>query len=250
MPLASFIALTCLFFLTSVISVVTGSTSLITVPVLIAFGIEAHTAVATNMLALTLMSVGGTLPFVPNGTISRKYLPASIGITVIGSIIGALALLAVPLHALQIIIAAAMIAVSIFTLVNKNMGLKAAQVSRGTALAGYVAVFLLAVYGGFFSGGYVTMLTAVFVTLFGTTFLQAVATTKVLNIFSSAVATGIFLWRGIVDTRLGIVLGIAMFFGAMLGGRMAQKLNEIWLRRVFLVAVFALALRMIAVSSR
>lgn len=48
------------FFFTSVISVVTGSTSLITVPVMIALGIEAHVAVATNMLALTFMSVGGS----------------------------------------------------------------------------------------------------------------------------------------------------------------------------------------------
>jgi len=46
------------FLFTSVISVVTGSTSLITVPVMIALGIEAHVAVATNMLALTFMSVG------------------------------------------------------------------------------------------------------------------------------------------------------------------------------------------------
>ena len=104
----NFIALVCVFFLTSVVSVVTGSTSLITVPVLIAFGIEAHTAVATNMLALVFMSVGGSLPFVRAGTISRKYLPASIGLTVVGSILGALALLAVPPHALQLIIAGAM----------------------------------------------------------------------------------------------------------------------------------------------
>jgi uncharacterized membrane protein YfcA len=52
------------FFFTSVVSVVTGSTSLITVPVMIALGIEAHIAVATNMLALIFMSAGGSLPFV------------------------------------------------------------------------------------------------------------------------------------------------------------------------------------------
>ncbi len=55
---ARIFTLVTMFFLTSVISVVTGSTSLITVPVMIALGIEAHVAVATNMLALTFMSVG------------------------------------------------------------------------------------------------------------------------------------------------------------------------------------------------
>jgi hypothetical protein len=57
--------LVAVFFLTSVISVVIGSTSLITVPVVISLGIEAHVAVATNMLAF--MSVGGSLPFMGRG---------------------------------------------------------------------------------------------------------------------------------------------------------------------------------------
>ena len=51
------------FFVTSIVSVVTGSTSLITVPAMLQFGIEPRSAVATNMLALTLMNVGGSLSF-------------------------------------------------------------------------------------------------------------------------------------------------------------------------------------------
>ena len=42
----------------SVLSVVTGSTSLITFPVVIALGIEAHVAIAANIVAFTFMSVG------------------------------------------------------------------------------------------------------------------------------------------------------------------------------------------------
>jgi uncharacterized membrane protein YfcA len=52
-PIGKLLLLVAIFFLTSVISVVTGSTSLITVPIMIALGIEANFAVATNMLALT-----------------------------------------------------------------------------------------------------------------------------------------------------------------------------------------------------
>src|ERR1700679_2826607 len=73
------------FFFTSVICVVTGSTSLITVPVMIALGIEAHVAVATNMLALIFICVGGSLPFVDKGALTRSRLPASVALTIIGS---------------------------------------------------------------------------------------------------------------------------------------------------------------------
>jgi uncharacterized membrane protein YfcA len=46
------------FFLTSAICVITGSTSLITVPVLLDFGMEPRAALATNMFALTFLSLG------------------------------------------------------------------------------------------------------------------------------------------------------------------------------------------------
>ena len=89
------------------------------------------------------------------------------------------------------------------------------------------------------------MLTAAFVLLFGTTFLQAVATTKVINVFSSGVATIIFIWRGVVDVKLGIILGVFMFLGALLGARIALFLSTVWLRRIFIAAVLGLAIKLL-----
>jgi hypothetical protein len=214
---------------------------------MIAMGIEAHVAVATNMLALTFMSVGGSLPFIGKGVLSRSRLLPSIVLTIIGSGLGALLLLSVPLKALQITIAVAMIGVAVFSLLNKNLGRAShdAPASHVGVIAGYAATFLLAIYGGFFSGGYVTMLTAVFVLLFGMTFLQAVATTKVINVFSSGVATLVFVWRGVVDLRLGIILGISMFLGALLGARIALFLSNVWLRRIFIATVLGLAIKLL-----
>ena len=244
---AKLCVLIAVFFFTSVISVVTGSTSLITVPVMIALGIEAHFAVATNMLALTFMSVGGSLPFIGKGVLSRSRLLPSIVLTIIGSGLGAFLLLSIPLNTLQITIAVAMIGVAVFSLLNKNLGRAShdAPASNVGVIAGYAATFLLAIYGGFFSGGYVTMLTAVFVLLFGMTFLKAVATTKVINVFSSGVATLVFISRGVVDLKLGIILGISMFLGALLGARIAFFLSTVWLRRIFIAAVLGLAIKLL-----
>jgi hypothetical protein len=241
------VVLIAIFFLTSVLSVVTGSTSLITVPAMISLGMEPHVAIATNMLALTFMSVGGSLPFIRSGAIRRPYLPVSIFLTVIGSGLGAFLMFAVPVRALRFTVAVAMIAVTVLTLAKRDIGLSTSEVpvSRWAVRTGYSVTFLLAVYGGFFSGGYVTMLTASFVVLFGLSFLQSVATTKVINVVSSAVATAVFLSRGVVNGKLGVILGVAMFCGAMLGGRIALRLSSIWLRRIFIVAVLALAIKML-----
>lgn len=244
---AKLFALVAVFFFTSVLSVVTGSTSLITVPVMIGLGIEAHVAIATNMLALTLMSVGGSLPFMGRGVLSRRHLPPSIILTLIGSGFGALLLLTVPVRGLQIVIGVAMISVAVFSLVNRKLGQAThdAPRSRGAEVAGYAATFLLAIYGGFFSGGYVTMLSTAFVVFFGMTFLQAVATTKVVNVFSSGIATLVFFFRGVVDLKLGIILGVSMFLGALLGSRIAMLLSAVWLRRIFIAAVLGLAVKLL-----
>jgi len=214
---------------------------------MIALGIEAHVAVATNMLALTFMSVGGSLPFIGRGVLSRSRLLPSIILTIIGSGLGALLLLRVPLKALQITIAVAMIGVAVFSMLNKNLGRAShdAPTSHAGVIIGYAATFLLAIYGGFFSGGFVTMLTATFVLLFGMTFLQAVATTKLINVFSSGVATLVFVWRGVVDLKLGVILGAAMFVGALLGSHLALFLSTVWLRRIFIAAVLGLAVKLL-----
>jgi uncharacterized membrane protein YfcA len=140
-----------------------------------------------------------------------------------------------------------MIIVAVFSLVKRDMGMTGneSSVSPIQAIIGYVLTLALAVYGGFFSGGYVTMLTAVFTMSFHMTFVESIAATKLMNLFSSIVAVAVFAWRGIVDWRLGLILGIAMFGGGLLGGTIALKMNAAWLRRIFLVAVLALAARML-----
>lgn len=231
-----------IFLIVSIISVITGSTSLITVPVMLQFGIEPRTALATNMFALTLMSVGGTLPFIGKGIIDRRRLPLLVLLTIIGSILGALLVLIVPSKSMPLIISISMILVTVFSLINRNAGIAPTKTipSKIAELIGYTVTFLLGIYGGFFSGGYVTLLTAVYVMFFAMTFVQAIATTKFINIFSSLIATIIFIKYGIVNYQLGIILGFVMFIGGIIGGNLSLNLSNVWLKRIYLTAVIIL----------
>jgi hypothetical protein len=239
------IALIIIFFLTSVVGVVTGSNSLITVPAMLTFGIEPRVALATNMFGLTFLSFGGTLPFLGRGAFDRRRLSVLVALTLVGSVVGALLVLVVPSKTMPLLISIFMLAVAAVSFVKRDAGRYPGgkSPSRAAELWGYLATFLLGIYGGFFSGGYVTMLTAVFVVCLGMTYVQAVANTKLINVFSSLVATLVFMWRGIVDYRLGLILAVVMFIGAIIGARVALKLDNLWLRRVFLATVVALAFK-------
>ncbi len=246
MPTNVLILLILLFFITSAIGVVTGSNSLVTVPVMFQFGIEPKTAVATNMFGLLFLSIGGSLPFLGKGVINRQRMPKLVVLTLIGSAIGAVLVGLITGGALKIIVSVSMIAVSIFTLLKRDAGLKQEKaISAKSLVIAYVITFLMAIYGGLFSGGYVTILTASYIVFFGMTYTEAIAETKIINIFSSAIATAVFMWQGLVDYKLGIILAVVMFAGAYIGAHTVTKLNDLWLKRIFLSTVLILAVKTI-----
>src|SRR5688500_19905001 len=110
MAWTSLAILVVLFFVSSVVGVVTGSNSLITVPVMFQFGIDEKIAVATNMFGLTFMAIGGTIPFVRQGSIDfRKLLPL-VALTLIGSAMGALLVGMITNQAIKIAVTAGLLA--------------------------------------------------------------------------------------------------------------------------------------------
>ncbi len=244
MTLYALIILIIVFFLTSVIGVVTGSNSLIAVPVMFQFGIDPRMAVATNMFGLVFMSVGGTIPFLRQGKIDIKRTTPLVAITIIASALGAAIVGLISGDSIKLIVSVAMITVVIFTLVKRRSEIDEPKtVSSGAKILAFVLTFLLGVYGGLYSGGYVTMLTPTLVAFYGMTYSESVANTKFINVFSSAVATIVFMWQGLVDYKLGAILGVTMFLGAYVGAHYATKLNDLWIRRIFLTAVLLLAIK-------
>ena len=233
-----------LFFITSFIGVVTGSNSLITVPTMFQLGIDPKVAIATNMFGLTFMSIGASIPFLRKGAIDYRRTWPLIILTLISSALGAILAVVISSASLKLTVSAAMIAVSLFILFKRDIGLLPTKtISTKAAIITYTLAFLLGVYGGLYSGGYVTMLTTVLVVFFGMTFSEAVGSTKVINIFSSLVATAIFMWQGLVDYTLGIILSVTMFVGAFAGAHYAIRMNDVWLRRIFIAAVILLAIK-------
>jgi uncharacterized membrane protein YfcA len=233
-----------LFFMTTVVGVVTGSNSLITVPVMFQFGIDEKVAVATNMFGLTFMSIGATIPFIRRRKIDYRKVSPLIVLTIVSSAGGAALVGYITNQSLKLIVSMAMIAVGIFILVKRGKGSDESESpSMAPLVLTYILVFVLGIYGGLYSGGYVTVLTAVVVAFFGMTFSEAVASTKLINVFSSLIATVVFAWQGLIDYRLGVILGITMFAGAYVGAHYANKMNDLWLRRIFLATVFLLAIK-------
>ncbi|MCW5948257.1 MAG: sulfite exporter TauE/SafE family protein [Pyrinomonadaceae bacterium] len=239
MPGSALAVLIVIFFVTSMIGVVTGSNSLISVPAMFQFGVEPRVAVATNMFGLVFMAIGGSIPFVRAGKVDLKRLSPLLAVTLVGSAIGAAIVGAISDNSMKWIVTAAIVVVSLFILTVRTRD-TSRPATWMTAATGITLTFVLGIYGGLFSGGYVTILTAVLVAFYGLSFTEAIGATKIINVVSSSIAAAVFMWQGLVDYRLGVILGAAMFVGGYVGAHFASKMSERWLRAIFFSAVLLL----------
>jgi uncharacterized membrane protein YfcA len=53
------------------------------------------------------------------------------------------------------------------------------------------------------------------------------------------------MWHGLVNYRLGLILGGTAFVGALVGAWLAIRVGNEWLRRIFLTAVWLLGLKVL-----
>jgi len=166
---------------------------------------------------------------------------------VAGSVVGSLLVVSAPAGLTRLIIGTAAIVVAIFMFIRSDAGLTDREhgITDGETARTLLVLVPLSVYGGFFSGGYATLLTYTLVLTLGFSFLQGAATTRLLSIFSAAAGSIIFARAGIIDYTLTAVLGLAYFAGATLGAHIAVRKGSRWLKTVFLVAAVLLALRIL-----
>ena len=145
---------------------------------------------------------------------------------------------------LKKIIAVIICIIAVSFLFKKDLGIqeRKEKLSKMKFFIGALSIFALGVYGGFFSGGYVSLLTYIFILVFGLNFLQTAFVTKIFNIFSSLVACTFFFYHGLINFSVGIPLAISMSLGAFFGTKLAIAKGNLWIRNLFVVVVILLSI--------
>ena len=234
--------LSLLVFATSIVGVVTGGNSLVNVPVMILCGLSPRTAVATNMFAVTFMTLSATVRFGRAGLrAGGRLLVPLCAITLATSALGALLTVRLPEPAVKAAVAISMLTMLVFMVAQPRFGQTVVTPTDRRRALGWLGALLLGIYGGLYSGGYTTLLTFLCVAAFGVSLLDAVGMTKVVNLVSCAAASVVFLAGGLVDLRVGAPLAVAMLAGGWVGAHLAIKQGERFVRVLFLMMVAALA---------
>ena len=235
--------LSALMVLTGAVGAITGGNSLINVPIMITIGMSPRQAVATNMFAVTFMTVSATARFAQSGMLRRELLAPLGIITLLTSALGALIAVRLPEATVKLVVGISMAALVVFIALHRRS--EPPPSTPGRRIAGFVGSTLLGVYGGFFSGGYTTLMTVLCTVCFGLTMMESVALTKPVNLVSCVAASAVFFAGGLIDLRVGVPLAAANLGGGWLGAHAALKGGDRFVRILFLGTIGALALKLL-----
>jgi uncharacterized membrane protein YfcA len=211
-----------------VVTAVVGGASLITFPALLATGLPAIVANASNTVALTpgnLVAALADLERVPRWD---RSLVALMAVCIAGSVAGAALLLLTPEKAFTAVVplligfATLLFAVSgrIRQWILSRAGTPAAGPGFGALLFAPVAV-----YGGYFGAGMSVMLLSL-LSVSRTDEFRAINVLKnLLSGLTSFVAVGVFVLQGVVAWPPTLVVMAGAVVGGFLGGRLVRVVS-------------------------
>jgi uncharacterized protein len=227
-------------FVSGLLNAVAGGGTFVSLPALIWVGVPPVSANATATLGALPGYAAGAWGFRQDmqaeGTLGLR---ASLLVSALGSIMGALLLIVTPGNAFLAIVPWLLLLAT--TLFAAGPTILQAIRRRGiTALAPTLAagvILAVSVYGGYFNGGLGIMLLAA-LGLIGYTNLHGMNGLKnVLSALLSLVSSVAFVLAGLIAWHEAVVLAASAALGGYVGARVSRRIRRLNLLRLFITGV-------------
>ncbi len=180
-------------------------------------------------------------------SVDRERAPVGVLAGFVGSLLGARAMLAVPLGPLRGIVIGLLAVAAAIVLLRRHVVPHRRALAPGTARAALVAIALgLGAYDGFFGPGTGSLLVIAFATVFGDSFTRASGNAKIVNLASNLAAMTLFASRGNVLWAIALPMAVANALGAAAGAHLAVRRGDRLVRGVVLVVVSAVIVKLAA----
>jgi uncharacterized membrane protein YfcA len=228
------------------LNVLAGGGSLLTLPLLIFFGLPAATANGTNRVAIFCQNIFAIGGFKRQGVFPIGLAMLCIPPALIGSYFGARLAIDVDEMLFRRLLALIMVGVLIFMVLDpmKRLHRPEATMTPLRMVVLIVSFFGVGVYGGFVQAG-VGFLIISGLLVHGLDLVRINAV-KVLVIFAfTAVALTVFIMHGQVDYVLGLALAAGNSLGGWFASHMAVKKGHEWIKRFVIATVLIFALRLL-----
>ncbi|WP_407286038.1 sulfite exporter TauE/SafE family protein [Streptomyces sp. BP-8] len=225
------------------INTIVGSGTLITFPVLLAFGLPPVTANVSNTLGLVPGSLSGAFGYRRELSGQRRRL-LRFGITaMLGGLGGAILLLALPPEAFAIVVPA-LIAVALVLVVAQpalSARLRARRERSGTAAHPdggpllLLGLLVASAYGGYFGAAQGVIYLSLMGLLLNEDLQRLNAIKNVLAAIVNGIAAVFFLFVATFDWAAVALIALGSTLGGLLGAKIGRRLPPVAMRAVIVV---------------
>jgi uncharacterized membrane protein YfcA len=227
------------------VNTVVGSGTLITFPVLLAFGYAPVTANVANTIGLVPGAASGAIGYRRELAGQRERVLRLGAMSVLGGATGAVLLLVLPASTFKAIVPAFIaLALGLTVLqprLNRRLAARAGARGRHGGPLAPIAVYITGVYGGYFGAGQGILLLAVFGVLLAQSLQRSNALKNVLAGTVNAVAGIYFVLAAHVEWAPAAIIAATSIVGAQAGARYGRRLRPDVLRAlIVLVGVAAI----------
>lgn len=241
MTLADGALLAAAAFVAGAVNAVAGGGTLLTFPALVAAGVPAVPANATNTVALFPGQLASSLAYRGHiGEEKARALMLAVP-SLLGGALGGALLLVLPEATFEAVVPWLILFACVLLAFQGTIRRAIAgsrHVNHPAAL--WVTQLLVAIYGGYFGAGIGILMLAAMGILVPSSMQHANALKVLLALLTNGVATLLFAASGKVDLRLAALMAVASMAGGFLGALLAQRLPPAGMRGVAIaVGLFA-----------
>lgn len=230
------------------INTVVGSGTLVTFPVLVTLGYPPLTATTSNAIGLIPGTVAGSIGYRRELAGQRSRVRRLAIASVTGALCGSALLLVLPEKAFEtivpVLIAFALVLVIVQPKLSRWLAGRGERPEHGGPLL-FVLVFLLGIYGGYFTAAQGIMLMAVFGLLLSQSMQRNNALKNVLSAVVNTVAGVVYAFLAPISWPVVALLAVSSTLGGFLGASIGRRLSPAVLRTIIVVIGLAAILKLL-----
>jgi uncharacterized membrane protein YfcA len=229
------ILLTTVAFIAGTIDALAGGGGLITVPALLMTGMNPVMALGTNKLQSAIGEFSAVLHFMKQKQVSYSVLTFGLIFTIIGSIIGTIALQITPIKQLEKIIPFLLLGILIYYIINQHRkNTYSNEYLQPSNKRFFYLGSVIGFYNGFFGPGTGSIWAIALMKVFKLGLKKATIYAKPLNLVGNLTALSIFIIGGQIDFIAAFLMGCGSFIGGRFGANLVMYKNLQWLKAAFL----------------
>ena len=244
----SFVTLGWLFLVAlvaGIIDAMAGGGGLLTLPSLLAVGLDPVSALATNKSQGIFSSLSAAVHFWRKGKLTLRDHALPAGAAFAGGLIGAISISLADPHFLKILVPFLLIAIALWVLLSPQLGHVDRKGRLSFAACSLSLIPVVGFYDGFLGPGTGTFYALGLVSLLGLTLHEATLRAKLYNFASNLGGLSFFFFSGHIVWTYGLTMITGTIIGGTIGARMIIQHGTKLIKPMLVIMSLAMSVKLL-----